>query len=655
MPDIGQSGFGPQRECEMSDRAKKSGAARPEDDLDLTMAIRKLTTPIAPVGGAAEGGDETLSALLVCRDSSSIKWGPKWLRQEGFETDVISDPAEALTAARSVMPDVIIVEAGLCDPDGSKLYELFRVAADLDVPVIVLCSNSKQALTVLDADVFDVVRKPIEWQLVSRRAKIAAKAGNTTAQLEEAQSIASKALKLADRARKHLRSRESFEPITGLPNKSKFVELLGRGMSAAERDNNALAVLVIGFSRFRLVIEAMGQDSANHVLAEAGNRLRKCLQHTNSTKTKLSGLRTAAAANIDQSRFALMLTCSGESAELTELQQRLAAELSRPVEVSGQTVYLSACVGAALYPQDADSADSLLQRADNAMREAQSRGGGFRFHCAETDAAAARKLKIEHMLHEAFDRGELQLAYQPLIDVASGRMVGAEALLRWQQPDKSYISPAEFVPIAEDCGLMIRIGEFVLDQACRQLKVWQLDGFPSFRMSVNVAKCQLMSGGFVGTVERIVKKHNVNPAFLDLELSERGVLSGDYDVISQLHELKQLGVRLSIDDFGTGDSAIAYLKELPIDGIKIDRSYINDLIESAKDAAITSAMVALGQRLNLTVVAEGVETPEQLEILQKLGCDEYQGFLLSCAVPSEEFAKLMHKIGQEKIATRSRS
>ncbi len=641
--EIRQSRFGPQREHEMNDQAKKSGAAHPEDDQDLTRSIRKLTIPIAPVNDAAEGSDETCSALLVSRDSTSIKWGPKWLRQEGLETDVISDPGEALAAARSAMPDVIIVEAGLRDPGGANLYELFRNAADLDVPVIVLCSNSKQALTVLDADVFDVVRKPIEWQLVSRRAKIAATAGNTKAQLEEAQSIASKALNLADRARKHLRSRQSFEPVTGLPNKAKFVELLGRGMGAAERDNNVLAVFVIGFSRFRLVIEAMGQDSANHVLAEVGNRLRKCLQDANSVQSKLSGLRTGAAANIDQNRFALMLTCSAETVELTALQQRMVAELSRPVEVSGQTIYLSACVGAALFPKDADSADSLLQRAANAMRDAQSHGGGFRFHCAETNAAAARKLKIEHMLHEAFDRGELQLAYQPLTDVASSRIVGAEALLRWQQPDKSYISPAEFVPIAEECGLMIQIGEFVLDQACRQLNAWQLDGIPSFRMSVNVAKCQLMSGGFVGMVERMVKKHSVDPASLDLELSERGVLSGDYDVITQLHELKQLGVRLSLDDFGTGDSAIAYLKELPIDVIKIDRSYISGLMESRKDAAITSAMVALGQRLNLTVVAEGVETAEQLSILQDLGCDEYQGFHLSPAVPSEQFAKLLHK------------
>ena len=605
-----------------------------------------LSIPAAPADAVEERDVGSRTVLVACRDSASRKWGPKWLTQTGLEATLVSEPDAALRVARSTNPCVIIVEAGLRDESGARLFEIFQNEADLAVPVIVLCSNTKDVKAALDADVFDVVRKPIEWNLVSRRARIAAKIGASEAQFKQAKGIASKALKLAERARKHLRSRESFEPVTGLPNKSKFVDLLGRGMNAAERDNNSLAVFVVGFSRFRLVVEAMGQESANHVLAEVGKRLQSCMQDVGTLQRQTSGLKTTAAANIDQNRFGLMLTCSADPAELSEIQQFLAADLSRPVEVSGQTIFLSACIGAAVYPQDADGADSLLQRADNAMRDAQSRGGGFRFYCAETDAAAARKLRIEHMLHEAFERDELRLSYQPLTDVASGRMLGAEALLRWQRPDKSYIPPDEFVPIAEECGLMIRIGKFVLDQACRQLKAWQLDGFPSFRMSVNVAKCQLMSGGFVDTVQRTLKKYAVDPICLELELSERGVLSGNYDVINQLHELKQLGVRLSIDDFGTGDSAIAYLKELPIDVVKIDRSYISGLAESDKDAAITSAMIALGQRLNLTVIAEGVETSEQLEILQNLGCDEYQGFHLSPAISSDKFAKLMLKTGK---------
>jgi diguanylate cyclase (GGDEF)-like protein len=629
----------------MTDQARKSGGMRIAETLDLTASLNNLSATKSSRDRSVAGVGEPHSALLVCTDRTSRKWGPKWLRQAGLEPSLISETGEALSIARSARPSVIVVEAGMRDASGARLLEVFQKAADLASPVVVLCANSKDVKAALDADVFDIVRKPVDWQLAGRRAMRAAKAANAKVELNRAQESLTEAVQLADNARQDLRSRETFEPVTGLPNKSKFMDLLERGMHAAERDDNMLAVFVIGFNRFRLVIEAMGQETANQVLAEVGNRLSQCLHEAGSAQSNTPGLRTAAAASIDQDRFGLMMTCSAEAGELSALQQKLTERLSRPVEVSGQTVYLSACIGVALFPQDADDVDSLLQRADNAMRDARNRGGGFRIYCAETDAAAARKLKIEHMLHEALERGELRLAYQPLTDVASGRVLGAEALLRWQQPDKSFIPPGEFVPIAEESGLMIRIGEFVLDEACRQLKAWQHDGYPAFRMSVNVSRCQLMSGNFVNTVDRLLMKHDLDPATLDLELSERGVLAGDYEVIKQLHELKTLGVRLSLDDFGTGDSAIAYLKDLPIDVMKIDRSYVNGLTESGKDAAIASAMVALGQRLNLIVVAEGVETIEQLTILQDLGCDEYQGFYLSPAVPSEDFAKMMKKSG----------
>ncbi|MDH5455526.1 MAG: GGDEF domain-containing phosphodiesterase, partial [Gammaproteobacteria bacterium] len=317
--------------------------------------------------------------------------------------------------------------------------------------------------------------------------------------------------------------------------------------------------------------------------------------------------------------------------------------LARPIQIAGQMVSLSSCQGVALYPQDADDVDSLLQRADNAMRDAQSRGGGFKYYCAETDAAAARKLKIEHMLHEALEGDELSLAFQPITSVSSKRVFAAEALLRWRQADGSYVSPAEFVPVAEECGLMNRIGEFVLDEACAQLKAWHAAGIRLPHMCVNVAKVQLMSGEFVPTVRRILSKHNVSPASLELELSERGVLSGDLAVVEQLKELKALGIRLSIDDFGTGDSAIAYLRDLPVDVLKIDRSYVSGLVDNEKDEALVSAMVALGQRLSLKVIAEGVETREQLAVLRAMNCDAFQGFLISRPVTAAAFAALLIK------------
>ena len=636
----------------MSSRPRQAGTklAREDaanDDLDLTRSIRQLSLPTGTETLAGNTAEDAGTALLVCRDSSSIKWGPRWLKQAGLDTIHVSDPHVAADVAQARNPDVIIVEAGLTDTTREKLYEEFLSAKDSAVPVIVLCTSTREARGALDAGADDVAIKPVEWEITGRRAMRAVIANRTSQKLGEATDSLAKALGLADDARQRLRSREAFEPVTGLPNKSKFASLVAGAMASADRDGSLLAVFVIGFNRFRLVVEAMGQETADQVLAEIGNRLNDSLRNAHPATAEPGGMRSSVAASIDSARFGLMLSGAVKTDELVFMQRQLNERLAHPVHVAGQTVYLSPCVGIAVYPEDAQDADSLLQRADNAMRDAQSRGGGFRYHSAESDAAAARKLKIEHLLHEAFERKELFLAYQPLTDVRSGRVVGSEALLRWQRPDQSFVSPAEFVPIAEESGLMNRIGYFVLDEACRQMKAWHLGSDPSFRMSVNVSRCQLMNGELVAAVKAVLKRHDLNPACLDLELSERGVLSADREVVEQLDELREYGVKISLDDFGTGDAAISYLKDLPIDVLKIDRSYIKGLLSSGKDAAITSAMIALGQRLNLTVIAEGVETAEQLALLQELGCDQYQGFYLAPALPADAFIQLMRQIAEK--------
>ncbi len=625
----------------MKNDPKNPGTPRPQERLNLTQTIRQLSVPVAVSDDSGE--EEQGTALLLCRDNASRKWGPRWLRQAGLSANIPADLSSGLVVARKLRPDVIVVEAQLPSATGNLLYQDLLDAADLNIPVIVLCATTKEVSAIADSDAFDIARKPFDWQLVSRRARHAWRLNAMKSKLDARNEALEKALSLADAARERLRSRESFEPVTGLPNKNKFMDLLKRGMRAIDRDNNVLAVFVVGFTRFRLVVEAMGQDQADLVLNEIGQNLARCLREASPAHRSNNGLRTAAVASLDQFRFGLMLTWSGDTDELDELRQSLLDTLTRPIQIAGQTVHLSACLGIALYPQDAEDSDSLLQRADNAMREAQSRGGGFKFYCVESDAAAARKLKVEHLLHEALDRNELNLAYQPIVRAADVSLVAVEALLRWRRPDGTELPPKEFIGVAEESGLMIRMGEYVLDEACRQHREWHDAGFEPPLMCVNVSKVQLMSGGFVRFVRRCLERYELDPASLEFELSERGVLSGNYDVINQLHELRSLGVRLSIDDFGTGDSAIAYLKDLPVDALKIDRSYVAGLHDNRKDFAIASAMVALGQRLDLHVIAEGVETPDQLTSLRDLGCDAVQGFLISEAVPPQAVEKYIKK------------
>ena len=608
------------------------------DDVSLTRTLRALS---APGPESVERGDNERRALVLCRDRNARKWAQRWLTQEGLAPHIPADVASCVHTARTLHPAVILVEAGLLDHNREPLYRSLVDAADITAPVIVLCATSRELKAALESDAHDVARKPYEWQSISRRAAHAARLGIAESKADADRQALKSALSVADAARMQLRSRETFEPVTGMPNKAKFRDLLQRAMSAVTRDGNDLAVIVIGFSRFRLVVEAMGQEQADQVLAEIARSLMEMLGDASLLQKNVKGLRSAAAGSLDQYRFAAMLTCVSSDDDFRQFWQRLLDALSQPVEIAGQTVSLSACLGIAIYPQDANDADRLLQRADNAMRDAQSHGGGVRFFCKETDAAAAHKLKLEHLLHEAVHAERLTLAFQPIVASRGERVTAAEVLLRWTRDDGSVISPTEFIPVAEDCGLIIRIGEYVIDKACQQLKDWRTRGFELPRVCINVSRLQLASDGFVAFVRKTLDRHGLGADSLELELSERGVLSGNTDVIARLQKLKSLGVRISVDDFGTGDSAIAYLRDLPIDAIKIDQSYIGGLTGANKDEAITSGIVALAQKLELTVIAEGVETIEQIELLERMNCDEIQGFLISEPLAPADFAQLL--------------
>jgi predicted signal transduction protein with EAL and GGDEF domain len=620
----------------------KPGTGTTRDSTEITGTLRALSTH-ASTAEPREQAPQARTALVICMDGVAAKWGPRWLRQCGLDALVCSDPEAALKAARTTRPDVLIVDASLHERGGRSLLYALQAEPGLAAPIIALCSNARDVAAALDANVFDVVRKPYEWRVVALRALHAVTILRLETDLSRARESLTGALGVADEARRQLRSRESFEPLTGLPNRKKFGELLKRTLAAANSDGKRLAVFVIGFNRFGLVVEAMGQERADLVLTEIGRTLDLCLLDLSSAQAETAGFRTAAAACIDHARFALMLTFSGGDDELAALQRRVVERLSQPVRIAGQTVFLSACVGVAIHPQDAPDADTLMQRADNAMRDAQSRGGGFRFYCAATDAAAARKLKLEQMMHEALETGALTIAYQPIVDTALRRTTSAEALLRWPQADGASIAPAEFVPIAEESGLMDRIGEHVLEHACRQLALSRAAGHGLARICVNVSRTQLKGAHLAATVARCLREHALDPSSLELELSERGVLSGDQDVIKQLEGLKRLGVRLALDDFGTGESALIYLRELPIDVIKIDQSYVQAVNDNGRDAAIVSAIVALGRQMGLKVVAEGVETSEQLAAIERLGCDEYQGFLVSQPLAPRDFAAFLER------------
>ncbi|MEM1174263.1 MAG: EAL domain-containing protein [Pseudomonadota bacterium] len=570
--------------------------------------------------------------LLFGYPRSFKKWDLRWLQRSNFELTLLESADNALQHIETMDPDAIIVEARMRGNDGSELYEEILQSGRVEAPVFVLTSSPVETKSAMDNGAFDIIRKPFDWRLINRRIKNAVDALHREIDLDHAHGSLDAVAELTSQLRLKSNAAQSFEPITGLPNRSKFEKLIACNTRAVEKDGNVIFCAVISLNRFNLITEALGVDKSNEIIAKAAEVLKLCISDTVSYIRQENGLRTASIARIGPGRFAVMMTASTGDDELDHIRQFVIGRFTQPMIIDGQSLYLSPCIGAAVYPTDTADLSQLLGKSEAAMREARSRSLTYLRHSHSFEEEIANRLHIENQLHAALEKSELQVAYQPLVDIQSDRIVGCEALLRWPQPDGSFLSPAEFVPVAESAGIMVRIGEFVLDAACSQLASWRNAGLPAVRMSVNVSKCQLENDQFPAYVRHCLQKHQIEPRLLDLELSERGTLTPSKEIISRLHALKELGVSLSIDDFGTGEAAIAYLKELPVDVLKIDRSYVTELKSNASDTAITSAMVSLGKGLNLTVVAEGVESKEQLRILKDMGCDQYQGFYRSPAV-----------------------
>lgn len=575
-------------------------------------------------------------ALLVTRDLLSQQWAPRWLQQAGLDVKIAKTAEEALEILSTIQPTIIISDTTFKGGGRIPLLEDLRKQCADATPIIALCDDNADVTMAAKSDVTDIVRRPYEWELITRRIVKAVKAQRTKdelrlvhAQLDEMNSTASKAE--SERARN-----AGMDALTKLPNIEKFRSLLHKATSGRGSENRNLCLLAIGIDRFRVVNEAVGYQNANLLLSQFADRLRDCLRDREVIGDLSSGSVTAIAARLGGARFALLVS-HGDEAQIQRVNLAITRELREPFEASGQSVYLTASIGAAIHPRDCTSVDELLNNAETAMLDAQQLGSGFQFFADLGRSGSHEILALDVMLRDAVRKNELTLAYQPITNATSGEVVAAEALLRWHHPKEGMISPELFVPIAESTGLMHEIGDFVLATACRQLRHWIDAGMKPIRIAVNLSLCQLLRGDIVSTVAKTLQDNDLPPDLLELELSERGVLNQRSEVIDVVCKLKSLGIRISVDDFGTGHAAISYLKDLPIDVIKIDRSYVSGANRDKRDEAIASGMVALAQRLDATVIAEGVETRDQLQMLREWGSQECQGYYFCAAIPGDQF------------------
>jgi diguanylate cyclase (GGDEF)-like protein/PAS domain S-box-containing protein len=433
-----------------------------------------------------------------------------------------------------------------------------------------------------------------------------------------------------------------FDSLTGLPNRRQFGERLTRALQTAHRHNRLAALLFLDLDRFKRINDTLGHNAGDHLLQEVSSRLLACLRKTDCVTRPAEELSEPVVARLGGDEFIVLLGEVQRVQDAAKVARRIVEVLSEPFALRGQEVVVTTSIGITLFPFDGEDADTLLKNADTAMYHAKDQGrNNYQFYNESMNATAFERLVLEANLRRALERQEFVLHYQPQVRLEDGRIFGAEALIRWRHPEMGLVPPGKFIPLAEETGLIVPIGEWALRTACEQMRAWQEEGLPAVRIAVNVSSPQFADPGFVATVDQILRTTGLRPEHLDLEMTE-SILMGDVETsITGLQRLKELGVWLSVDDFGTGYSSLSYLRRFAIDTLKVDRSFLLDVPDDPDHVAITGAIIALAHNLHLGVIAEGVESPEQVRFLRPQGCGDAQGFLFSRPVPAGEFRQLL--------------
>ena len=421
-----------------------------------------------------------------------------------------------------------------------------------------------------------------------------------------------------------------YDPLTGMPNRRLFEDRLQVALAHVHRNKGQLAVMFVDLDRFKRINDTLGHEMGDQLLVEVSRRLYDCLRE-DDTVARMGG-----------DEFVVLLSEVGMPDDAAYIARRITAALTRPMSLGGRELVVTASVGISIYPEDGRTASTLIKNADTAMYRAKESGrNGYQMYAPAMNARTLEHLALESALHKALERGELCLHYQPLVVPGTHKVVAAEALLRWNHPELGLVSPGDFIPLAEDTGLIIPVGEWVLAEVCRQLRQWQAQGRDDLNIAVNISARQFRDRAFLPTVQRILAGAGIKPAQLTLELTESMLMDEALDTIRMLGQLHEMGFTIAMDDFGTGYSSLSYLKRFPIDILKIDRVFIRDIERSADDAAIVSAIIRLAHSLRLSVVAEGVESAAQLEFLQQEMCDRLQGYYFSRPLDASAFTALL--------------
>ena len=564
------------------------------------------------------------TVMMVDDEPITLDIVQAYLEDAGYQHFVtVSEPAQAMGLVASEKPDVLLLD--LMMPGVSGFDILKSVRADpvfKHIPVIVLTSStdSETKLKALELGATDLLAKPVDpSELVLRlRNTLAAKA--------------------------YLDRLASFDRLTGLYNRQMFGEHMDWTLRLSQRQGRSGALLHINVDHFRKVNEALGPALGDELLQAIAKRLELGVRGSDTIARMGSDTVSPSLSRLGGDEFAVLLVEVDKSESVIPVATRFLKSMTEVFHIGGHDLFVTCSIGIAVFPGDGMDRDALVQRASVALKYAKQQGGNMHcFYSADLNDRSLHRLSLNSAMHNATTRGEFQLFYQPKIDTRTKMLAGAEALVRWNHPQRGFVSPAEFIPLAEETGLIVEIGRWILGEACRQIEAWRVAGLAVPTIAVNISGRQFAHKDFLSVLGGVLQRDGFDPKHLQLEITE-SILMGDIQGnIQTMGEIQKLGLKLSLDDFGTGYSSLSYLRYFPIDELKIDQSFVKDIGAAGKDnsSSLVLAIIAMARALGLKVVAEGVETQAQATFLAEQGCDQWQGYFFGRPMPAKDFTALL--------------
>ena len=547
--------------------------------------------------------------VLIADDDPSIRLLLRHaMEKDGYKVIEVVNGTEAIKATEKYHPDLILMDAVMPLMDGfNATSTLMEMEEFSDIPVLMITAldDDRSVAKAFVSGALDYITKPVNWSVLKHRVRRMLHAAE------------------AERQIRHL---AYLDTLTGLPNRLLFMDRLDQAISRSVRQSSIFALLFIDIDHFKVINDSMGHHAGDQLLTSITARLQQSVRQSD-TIARLGGDEfTVIVENINQPEDVMVVTKS------------ILSKLSEPVFIDGREVFISASIGISVFPDDGDDLGSLLKNAETAMYKAKEHGrNNLQFYRAEMSETAMRRLDLENSLRNAIEKDELLVYYQPKFNLSNGKCLGMEALVRWDHPEKGLVQPDEFIPLAEETGMILQLDDWVIRTACTQLSVWKKAGYEVSNLAINVSARQFKEHRLAGVIHKILEETGIEGHELEIELTESTLVDNNENAREMLNELHEMGLKIALDDFGTGYASMSYLKDFPIDTVKIDRSFVWGIPNDKEDMAIVKAIVGLAEALDLSLIAEGVETEQQIEFLNNIGCKYAQGYYWSKPVSAMMF------------------